>query len=136
MQQIISCDSLFFYSKSDEWDSKRMKVLKNTAAKAHNIEAELAGRAVDFLVKHNAINSLLTILIVSNSKDIHSTIKSGTHYVNIGLKNHISLMLFNAIGKKKPSLIMKKLSWNIDGLPLFKNANTSLWPILFWSNEF
>lgn len=48
-------------------------------------------------------------------------------YIHLGLANYLITFL-NSNPSFNDNII--ELSFNIDGLPLFKSSNTSLWPIL------
>ena len=62
------------------------------------------------------------------------TIKSGVKYYYFGLKN----MLLSSLSSYDISIIHSideiSLNMNVDGLPLFKSTNISVWPILFSIN--
>ena len=98
----------------------------------------------DFQVKQNAVDSLLKILkqfghpnlpssartLLNTTRTIPVQNKSGMQYIYFPL----AIELLKNLGRY-PSVITDaietlELSFNIDGLPLFKSSQNSLWPVL------
>jgi len=100
--------------------------------------------ATKHLIKHNAIDDLLKGLKQNGHSDLPSTartllktprivksvVKSGMECVHFNLRESLHEQL-----QRYPREIMEgvstlELSFNIDGLPIFKSSRTNLWPIL------
>ncbi|PIK38721.1 transposase domain-containing protein [Apostichopus japonicus] len=135
-------------SESDECDSAEEGHSVGDGHSHHStklctIEADLASWAVGYHVKHNAIDGLLKILqksghsclpttarsLLNSPRNVTSTIKSGMDYIYLGLKSEL-LKIVKCYALTNSTIDHVEISLNIDGLPLFKSANTSLWPIL------
>lgn len=103
---------------------------------------ELRSWAINFQIKHAAINSLLVILkshIADNvlPKDARTLVKTprvttiskderlGGQYWHYGLKR----ILLDVVSNNKEIRLLS-LNVNIDGLPTYKSSTTSFWPIL------
>lgn len=103
----------------------------------------LAEWAAEYNVSHNALSALLKILrqkglnvpldartLMSTARKCNVTNLAGGSYYHFGLKNAIvaSLELLDFdISELTKNLTIRI---NIDGLPLFRSNNVSLWPIL------
>jgi len=99
----------------------------------------IATGAVSYNIPHNACNSLLTILQKytpykwpSQMRTVLQTVRQTDvikvcegEYFHWGLDNIIEKMLLKCDQIKSIDLLI-----NIDGLPLGKSSNASLWPIL------
>ncbi|PIK42580.1 hypothetical protein BSL78_20568 [Apostichopus japonicus] len=135
-------------SESDECDSAEEGHSVGDGHSHHStklctIEADLASWAVEYHVKHNAIDGLLKILqksghsclpttarsLLNSPRNVTSTIKSGMDYIYLGLKSEL-LKIVKCYALTNSTIDHVEIALNIHGLPLFKSANTSLWPIL------
>ncbi len=108
------------------------------------LKEELSEWASMFHVKHNAIDALLTILKRHGHADLSQTARtlfdrSNKYEVNTRdgvdiIKLTVSEQLSKHLSKYPTALTdhlqSLDLSLNIDGLPLFKSSNLSLWPVL------
>jgi hypothetical protein len=97
---------------------------------------------VEHSIPHNALNSLLKILnpicpelprdsrtFLNTPMNISTVALQSGELVHIGLIHQIQAQLqLHSVAKFKNKEIL--LSFNVDGLPLFKSSNTQLWPIL------
>lgn len=95
-------------------------------------------------VKLNAVDGLLKLLkenghselpacartLIGSSDPIQVVTKSGMEYYYFGLKTQISNYLKFVPKLKLNSLTHIEISFNVDGLPLFKSSSKSLWPVL------
>ncbi|CAB4005638.1 Hypothetical predicted protein [Paramuricea clavata] len=105
---------------------------------------DLAKWANDFQVKQNATDSLLKILkdsgypnlpssahtLLNTTRNVPLQNKSGMQYIYFPFARELVKNL-----NRYPSVITDaidtlELSFNIDGLPLFKSSQKSLWPVL------
>lgn len=103
----------------------------------------LAQWANEFQVKHNAVDGLLKILcedhpelprtartLLGTCETVNFDIKSGMQYFYFGCKEQLSRYMKMYPGSVVTHLDCLDISLNIDGLPLFKSNNQSLWPVL------
>lgn len=108
------------------------------------LEEGLAEWASKFLIKQNAVDSLLMLLkqnghpnlpasartLLKTTRDIAIQTKSGMEYVYFPVASE----LLKQFKKYPPAIVDKtdslEISLNVDGLPLFKSSNKSLWPVL------
>ncbi|CAI5682040.1 unnamed protein product [Oreochromis niloticus] len=103
----------------------------------------LAEWAAEYNVSHNALSALLKILrqkgldVPLDARTLMSTARkcnvinvAGGSYYHFGLKNSIAaaLELLDFDLKKLTNNLTLRI--NVDGLPLFRSNNVSLWPIL------
>ena len=104
----------------------------------------LGNWANKFLIKHNALDGLLVLLkenghpnlpitartLLQTERNITIQKKSGMEYVYFPLAGQ----LLKHLQKYPPDVVGRtnslEISLNVDGLPLFKSSNTSLWPVL------
>ena len=106
-----------------------------------DISAELAAWAILFLIKQDALSALLRILqknglrlpkdartLLKTPKSVETLTIAGGSYKYFGLKSGIT-KCFKTFTSLK-GLTSIKLKFNIDGIPLFKSSNASLWPTL------
>lgn len=103
-----------------------------------NFQNAIAIWAITYNINHNACNALLKILkqytscnfctdirtLLQTSRQAHTINICGGEYFYLGLNNVIKKMLLGSHEKCINLLI------NIDGLPLSKSSQASLWPIL------
>ena len=97
-----------------------------------------------FDIKHNAVDELLKLLgkdghselpctahtLMSTPRSVVTEKRSGMEFVYLGLQNQLLRTLRKYPPATRQSIQQLKLSFNIDGIPLFKSTNTSLWPVL------
>ena len=109
-----------------------------------NLGENLAAWAAQFQIKQNAIDSLLRILkqaglpnlpitartLLKTARTVPTEIKSGVEYFYFGLKTGLLEQLTKYPANVIKSVNSLELSFNIDGLPLFKSSAQSLWPVL------
>ena len=101
---------------------------------------KLSEWSVEFNITLSAVNKLLKILkphFSSLPHDARTLLKTprqvavqkcgNGEYVHCGLKNGLELVLRDCSLNDAHEI---QLQFNVDGLPLFKSANTQLWPIL------
>ena len=104
----------------------------------------LANWANEFLIKHNALDSLLVLLknnghsglpgsartLLKTTRNVSIQMKSGMEYVYLSLPGE----LLKTFKKFPPNIVnftdSLEISLNIDGLPLFKSSSKCLWPVL------
>ena len=109
-----------------------------------SLQVELASWANEFLVKHNAMDSLLALLkksghpnlpsyartLLGTTRSISVQVKSGMDYVYLPL----AAELLKHFKRHPPNIVdhidSLEISLNVDGLPLFKSCNKTLWPVL------
>ena len=108
------------------------------------LRVDLAEWVNAYQIKHNAADRLLKILkesghpslpgstrtLTKTARYVPSTQKSGMDYVYFPVKEELMQQFLRypkAVTEKATTL---ELSLNIDGLPLFKSSNNTLWPIL------
>ena len=109
-----------------------------------NFSESLSSLAVKHQVKHNFLDDLLKLLkqnghpdlpvtartLLKTTKYVELETRSGMDYIYFGIKDKLLQTL-----TRYPSHLIEQvdtlhLSFNIDGIPLFKSSNKSLWPIL------
>ncbi|CAH2096791.1 unnamed protein product [Euphydryas editha] len=141
MQHDISHESHIttFDDEHSLTDTDSIKSIKDD-----DFKTELKHWATQYQIPHNALNSLLKIvslLCPGLSKDSRTLLTTPLQLeitkldtgelIYLGLLSQIQkqIKLFddtdNNVGNREI-----KVSFNIDGLPLFKSTNTQLWPIL------
>ena len=109
-----------------------------------SLQVELASWANEFLVKHNAVDSLLALLkknshqnlptsartLLGTTRSISVQVKSGMDYIYLPL----AAELLKHLKRHPPNMVDRidslEISLNVDGLPLFKSSNKTLWPVL------
>ena len=105
---------------------------------------DLAKWANNFRVKHNALDDLPTILksaghpnlpssartLLRTARTITVQSKSGMEYLYFPLSEEIKKNVARYPCSVTENLNALELSFNIDGLPLFKSSQESLWPVL------
>ncbi|XP_050706897.1 uncharacterized protein LOC126992284 [Eriocheir sinensis] len=110
----------------------------------YQMSSKLAKWAVDFKISHNAINSLMEILLKyhpSLPKDARTLLSTPRYYdikqVAGGSYHYfgVEALLVKVLSHKLTTRTLKDgehivLQINIDGLPLFKSSNSQFWPIL------
>ncbi|KAJ8018071.1 hypothetical protein HOLleu_44145 [Holothuria leucospilota] len=114
-----------------------------------NLREKLAEWAFTYNVSHAALSALLKILLLahlnlpSDPRTLLATpsqtdIKSiaGGLYYHFGVCRSLSSKLKKYFGDLPSSTSILHLHVNIDGLPLFRSSNLSLWPILGLIKEF
>ena len=84
----------------------------------------------NFQVKHNALDNLLTILKSKTARTITVQSKSGMEYLYFALSEEIMKNVARYPCSVTDNLNALELSFNIDGLPLFKRSQETLWPVL------
>ncbi|KAI2645785.1 Large tegument protein deneddylase [Labeo rohita] len=100
--------------------------------------------ATKHLIKHNALEDLLRGLkqnghpelpstartLLKTPRHITSVVKSGMECVHFNLRENLLEQLQRYPREITDGATTVELSFNIDGLPLFKSSKTHLWPIL------
>lgn len=108
------------------------------------LEQDLVQWACKHNITHSAVSDLLKMLqshnfdvpacaktLLKTPKDIPVQQRSGGDFVYLGLKNGLTSMLhLHSCNPSVSNVSVLKLSFNIDGLPLFSSSSMSLWPIL------
>ncbi|XP_051553877.1 uncharacterized protein LOC127440871 isoform X3 [Myxocyprinus asiaticus] len=108
------------------------------------LRKELSEWACMFQVKHNALDALLNILkrhghaefphtartLFGNENHYEHTTKDGVESVQFKVADQLSKHLSKYPAAVTDHLQSLDLSINVDGLPLFKSSNLSLWPVL------
>ena len=107
---------------------------------ADTFAQDLGEWAVSYNIQHSAVAGLLTLLrkrcVPTLPIDPRTLLKTPRHYVikNVGGGEYSHVGLTSELSKiviaDKSVLKQLNLQINIDGIPLFKSTNTSLWPIL------
>ncbi|KAL0965679.1 hypothetical protein UPYG_G00284340 [Umbra pygmaea] len=106
--------------------------------------SDLATWTSEFQVKHNAVEILLKLLqshghpqlpstartVLKTAKELKTVEKSGMQSLHYSLKE----MLFETLNRYPAQLVHDletlEVSFNVDGLPLFKSSGKSMWPVL------
>ena len=97
-----------------------------------------------FLIKQNALDSLLVLLksnghpdlpgcartLLHTSRSISIQKKSGMEYVYFPLAAQLLHHFKRYPAETVRGMDILKISLNVDGLPLFKSSSTNLWPVL------
>jgi hypothetical protein len=106
-----------------------------------NLVRELAQWSVKNHISVTATGSLLSILklhlpfLPKSAQTLRNTLRDTSHvmktvgggeYCHLGLANGLT----NIINKNCITLDILELQFNVNGIPLFKSSNLSLWPIL------
>ncbi|KAK7130402.1 hypothetical protein R3I93_019896 [Phoxinus phoxinus] len=108
------------------------------------LREQLSEWACVFLIKHNAVDALLNILKKHGHEELPQTArtlfgnenhhevsnKDGVESVKFNVADQLSKHLSRYPASVTDHLQSLDLSMNIDGLPLFKSSNVSLWPVL------
>ncbi|XP_028415165.1 uncharacterized protein LOC114538214 [Dendronephthya gigantea] len=134
----LNLDETWHDNSISSSDSENDNLLDDSLAEG------LTNWANRFMIKHNALDGLLSVLkenghpnlpltaraLLHTSRNITIQEKSGMEYVYFPLANQL-LKHF----KKYPSDIIARtnsleISLNVDGLPLFKSSRKCLWPVL------
>jgi len=127
-------------SQNDELASESSDSLYEQAVEA-DLAVELATWATNHKITRSATNDLLVILrnqghdylpkdqrtLQKIPSEIESFDKCGGKYIYFGIDNGIQ-QIINENAHQIPDLI--EVSFNIDGLPLFKSSPMQFWPIL------
>ncbi len=96
-----------------------------------------------YQIKHNAVDSLLKILkknghdqlpksarsLIKPARYVPIYEKSGMQYIYFPVKEELMWQFLRYQTMMKESMTTLELSLNIDGLPLFKSSNKTLWPV-------
>lgn len=108
------------------------------------LREELTEWACDFGVHHNALDALLKVLrrqghgelpstartLLSTKRNLHVETIGGVETIKYDVASQLSLHLNKYPPDTTKDIDSIDISLNIDGLPLFKSSNKSLWPIL------
>jgi hypothetical protein len=108
------------------------------------VAEKLASWATNHSIKHSALDDLLKLLqphvksalpvtartLLKTVECVQTITKSGMEYVYLGLKENILTALQRSSLNIQEDVTSLNLSFNIDGLPIFKSNNMSLWPVL------
>ncbi|KAK0136622.1 hypothetical protein N1851_027195 [Merluccius polli] len=106
------------------------------------LASDLASWACQFQVKHNAVDDLLKLLrghghtdlpsttrtLLKTPREVRITSKSGMEYVHFPIKDKLQQTLLRYPADQVPDCV--DLSFNVDGLHLFKSSGRTMWPIL------
>ncbi|KAJ8016323.1 hypothetical protein DPEC_G00006000 [Dallia pectoralis] len=109
-----------------------------------SLAADLAAWTSEFQVKHNAVDALLKLLkkhghpqlpstactLMRTAREVKTVEKSGMDYLHYPLKEKLVETLDRYPVQLVTDLDTLELSFNVDGLPLFKSSGKSMWPIL------
>ncbi|KAJ8007744.1 hypothetical protein DPEC_G00097390 [Dallia pectoralis] len=109
-----------------------------------SLAADLAAWTSEFQVKHNAVDGLLKLLkkhghpqlpstartLMRTAREVKTVEKSGMEYLHYPLKEKLVETLDRYPVQLVTDLDTLELSFNVDGLPLFKSSGKSMWPIL------
>ena len=69
--------------------------------------------------------TLLKTVIHVDTKNV-----SGMDYVNLGLEKQILKSINKYTSDMRREIEQLELSFNVDGLPLFKSSGKTLWPVI------
>ena len=97
-----------------------------------------------YQIKHNAVDSLQKILkdsghdqlpgsarsVIKTARYVPITEKSGMEYIYFPVKEELMRQFLRYPTMMKESVTTLEISLNIEGLPLFKSSNKTLWPVL------
>lgn len=121
-------DSLSDSSEDSEPDSTETLLcqLRRWAASNSSVPQSAVTELLHILKQFHPELPLDCRTLLRTPIDIVSTQLDSGEYVHLGLE----LALKNCLSKIKHLLSVLKLSFNIDGLPLFRSSNMQLWPIL------
>ena len=109
-----------------------------------DLRADLIEWVNGYQIKHNAVDSLLKILkksghdqlpgstrsLIKTARYVPLAEKSGMQYIYFPVKEELMRQFLRYPTMTKESVTALEISLNIDGLPLFKSSNKTLWPLL------
>lgn len=128
---------------SDTSDN-RDECLSSESDSNNNLASDLCKWASSFNIKQNALDHLLKILresghrtlpscartLLHTAREIPLEVKSGMEYICYSLKDELLKQLQRFPDEIVKDISSLELSFNVDGLPLFKSSKNSLWPVL------
>ena len=109
-----------------------------------DLQSELIKWAIEYNVSHRQIDSLLKILnkrghsglpltartLLKTATDIQETDQSGMKYIFLGVRSQLQKHLSYYPCDYIENGAKVEISFNLDGLPIFKSSASSLWPFL------
>ena len=78
---------------------------------------------------HSSLPSTARTLL-KTVREVETKSVSGMEYFNFGIESELIKNFEQYLQSERDNIDSIDISLNIDGLPLFKSNNTSLWPIL------
>jgi hypothetical protein len=97
-----------------------------------NLSRKAMQYLLDILVRHG-IDTPKTVFLLkksTNVEKIHVDINNDENFVYLGLKNNLSYIVRRKFSFLNIGFNDLNIQINVDGLPLYKSSNVSLWPIL------
>ena len=105
---------------------------------------DLASWAIEFSIKHNALDRLLKLLQQSGHSSLPATARSllktcpsveltfvsGMQYFYFGIKKQLKQQFVKYPSNVQMNVTTLPILLNIDGLPLFSSSGSSVWPVL------
>ena len=109
-----------------------------------NLKTDLIDWVNLYQIKHKAVDSLQKILkesghdqlpgsatsLIKTARYVPITEKSGMEYIYFPVKEELMRQFLRYPTMMKESVTTLEISLNIEGLPLFKSSNKTLWPVL------
>lgn len=139
----VHIEQNIYHSQSKELQTTKLS--NNSDVKNPSLQDKLRDWAIQYKIPQHAVSALLNTVLnghvnVNLPKDCRTLLKTprntGT-VIEMGHGNYCHFGLTHALDKifrdrqeRHLDLTSIKLLVNVDGLPLFKSSNSSLWPIL------
>ncbi len=137
IEHVHSLEEISFTSSSDSSDSESFD-------SDEKLRVDLAEWVNAYQIKHNAADRLPKILkesghhnlpgtarsLTKTARHVPLTQKSGMDYVYFPVKEELMQQFLRYPKTIADNVTILEISLNIDGLPLFKSSNKTLWPIL------
>ena len=109
-----------------------------------NFKSDLIAWINKHQIKHNAVDDLLKLLktngledlpvtartLLKTSKNVETSSKSSMEYIHFSLRDKLHKCLLGYSDTVLTGLKAVEISLNIDGLPIFKSTQSSVWPVL------
>ncbi len=147
MIMLISVDSTMFYDEAClcVTVSKNENMADSDSSDDESLlETDLMTWVNQFQVKHNAVDNLLKILqqhghpslpatartLLGTTKTVDTSMKSGMQYQYFPLKDALLKDFQSYPQHVRDSVDCLVISFNVDGVPLFKSSSTNMWPVL------
>ena len=127
-----------YFDSDEENENDTCKISNGEVNEITSIQDDLAKWATNYNVSQSAVSGLLSILqkngldvpkdartLLHSKRKIETSTVAGGEYFYFGLKYWLSKE-----SQKLANISQLTLHANIDGIPLFNNSKTALWPIL------